>query len=81
MLHRSTQEFVSYCRLADFSHRSLQALVIRLNEFTAFLKSQDIGSTKKVTYLDLVAFVDDFNSPAIHVRKSRLWTSEDLIIS
>jgi len=74
MLHRSIQEFVSYCRLVGFSHRSLQALFIRLNEFTVFLKSQRIRSIKKVTYLDLVAFVADFNNPSIHVRKSRVWT-------
>lgn len=74
MLHRCIQEFLAYCRLANFSHRSLQALAIRLNEFTAFLKSQRIKSIKKVTYLDLVAFVADFNNPSIHVRKSRVWT-------
>lgn len=74
MLHRCIQEFLAYCRLANFSHRSLQALVIRLNEFTAFLKSQRIKSIKKVTYLDLVSFVADFNNPSIHVRKSRVWT-------
>ena len=74
MLHRCIQEFLAYCRLANFSHRSLQALVIRFNEFTAFLKSQRIKSVKKVTYLDLVAFVADFNNPSIHVRKSRVWT-------
>ena len=50
MLHRFIQEFLAYCRLADFSHRSLQALAIRLNEFTAFLKSQRIRSIKKVTF-------------------------------
>ncbi len=44
MLHRSIQEFVSYCRLVGFSHRSLQALFIRLNEFTVFLKSQHNAS-------------------------------------
>ena len=74
MLHRFIQEFLAYCRLADFSHRSLQTLAIRLNEFTAFLQSQRIRSIKKVTYLDLVAFVADFNTPSIHVRKLRVWT-------
>jgi len=36
--------------------------------------TQRIRSIKKVTYLDLVAFVADFNTPSIHVRKSRVWT-------
>lgn len=40
MLHCIIQDFLGNCRLADFSQRSLQALAIRLNEFTDFLKSQ-----------------------------------------
>ncbi len=74
MLHRFIQEFLTYCRLADFSDRSIQALTARLNEFQSFLKVRNIRSVKKITYLDLVAFVADFNSPSIHVRKSRVWT-------
>jgi hypothetical protein len=31
MLHRFIQEFLAYCHLASFSHRSLQALAIRLS--------------------------------------------------
>jgi len=73
MLHRVIQDFLSYCRLADFSHRSLQALAIRLNEFTDFLKSQHSRSIQEISYLNLVAFVVDFNDPCIHVRKSRVW--------
>ena len=74
MLQRFIQEFLTYCRLADFSDRSIQALTARLNEFQSFLKVRNIRSVKKITYLDLVAFVADFNSPSIHVRKSRVWT-------
>ena len=74
MLQRFIQEFLTYCRLADFSDRSIQALTARLNEFHSFLKVRNIRSVKKITYLDLVAFVADFNSPSIHVRKSRVWT-------
>jgi site-specific recombinase XerD len=70
MLHRVIQDFLSYCRLADFSHRSLQALAIRLSEFTEFIKSQHIRSIKKINYLNLLAFVADFNSPSVSVLKS-----------
>lgn len=73
MLQRFIQEFLGYCRLANFSERSIQALTARLNEFQSFLKVRNIRSVKKITYLDLVAFVADFNSPSIHVRKSRVW--------
>ena len=75
MLQHFIQEFIGYCRLANFSDRSIQALVARLNEFQSFLRVRDIRSIKKIAYLDLAAFVADFNSPSIHVRKSRVWAS------
>ena len=74
MLHRHISPFLDYCRLANFSVRSIQALAIRLNEFEAFLKSQRIRSVKKIAYLHLVDFVADYKAPSIHVRKSRVWT-------
>ena len=74
MLQRFIQEFIGYCRLANFSDRSIQALTARLKELQSFLKVRNIRSVKKITYLDLVAFVADFNNPSIHVRKSRVWT-------
>ena len=75
MLHAHIIRFVDYCRLVDFSERSIQALTARTNEFQSFLKIRNIRSVKKISYLDLVAIVADFNnSPSIHVRKSRVWT-------
>lgn len=74
MLHHCVHEFLAYCRLASFTERSIQALTIRINEFKSFLKTRNIRSVKKINYLDLVAFVADFNSPSVHVRKSRVWT-------
>jgi len=47
---------------------------IRLNEFADFLKSKHVRSIKKISYLNLVAFVADFNALSIHVRKSHVWT-------
>jgi site-specific recombinase XerD len=73
MLNRLIKQFMEYCHLADFSDRSIQALLIRLKEFSAYLKKEKIRSIKKVGYLDLVAFVADFHSPSVHVRKSRIW--------
>ncbi len=73
MLHAHIVRFVDYCRLVDFSERSIQALIARTNEFQSFLKIRNIRSVKKIIYLDRVAFVAEFNSPSIHVRKSRVW--------
>ena len=73
MLHRHISQFLDYCRLADFSIRSIQALTARLNEFEIFLKSQKIRSIKRVEYRHLIDFAADFNDPSIHVTKSRVW--------
>jgi site-specific recombinase XerD len=74
MLHRHTNQFLEYCRLVDFSVRSIQALTARLNEFETFLKVYKIRSVKKITYRHLIDFVADYKEPSIHVTKSRVWT-------
>jgi integrase/recombinase XerC len=73
MLHRQINQFLDYCRLADFSIRSIQTLTARLNEFDIFLKTQRISSIKRVRYRHLIGFAADFNAPSIHVTKSRVW--------
>lgn len=74
MLHRIISQFLDYCRLAEFSDRSLQALTIRTNEFVLSLKLLEIRSVKTITYQHLIDFVADYANPSIHVRKSRVWT-------
>ncbi|MEE9354117.1 MAG: tyrosine-type recombinase/integrase, partial [Methylococcaceae bacterium] len=71
---RYTNQFLEYCRLADFSIRSIQALTARLNELENFLKTHRIRSVKRVRYHHLIDFTADFNAPSIHVTKSRVWT-------
>ena len=58
----------------DFSIRSIQALTVRLHEFNNFLKTQRIRSIKRVRYRHLINFAADYNTPSIHVTKSRVWT-------
>ena len=72
MLHRYISQFLEYCRLVDFSIRSIQALTARLNEFATFLKLNKIRSVKRVSYRHLIEFAADYNSPSIHVTKSRV---------
>ncbi len=74
MLHGHINLFLDYCRLADFSIRSIQALSARLNEFENFLKTQSIRSVKWVSYPHLIDFAADYNAPSIHVTKSRVWS-------
>jgi len=74
MLYRYCSQFLAYCELADFSARSIQTLSIRLNELATFLKIQRIRSVKKVHYRHLIDFTAGYNTPSIHVTKSRVWT-------
>jgi len=74
MLHQYCCQFLEYCQLTDFSARSIQALPIRLNELTIFLKTRRIRSVKRVRYRHLIDYAANYNAPSIHVTKSRVWT-------
>jgi site-specific recombinase XerD len=65
MLHRHINQFLDYCRMADFSIRSIQALSARLNEFEIFLKTQRIRSIKRVRYRHLIDFAADAFAPSL----------------
>ena len=45
-----------------------------MNEFESYLQSSKIQSIKKVNFQNLVDFTAEFNTPSIHVTKSRVWT-------
>ena len=66
MLHRYCNQFLDYCRLVDFSIRSIQVLTARLNEFKAYLKLQKNRSVKKITYPHLIDFVADHKDHSNH---------------
>jgi integrase/recombinase XerC len=74
MLYRCCGKFLEYCRLADFSNRSIQALEIRLGEVRSFVRTRTLKSIKNIKYLQLAAFTAEFNNPSMHARKSRVWT-------
>jgi len=63
MLHGYCRQFLAYCELVDFSARSIQALIIRLNELANILKIQRIRSIKRVRYGHLIDFAADYNAP------------------
>ena len=74
MLYRYCDLFLQYIKVADFSKRSVQAASSRINEFKNFLALNNIKSIKKVTYKHLVEFAGAYQTPSIHVTKSRVWT-------
>jgi len=73
MLYRYFNPFIKYFKLADFSNRSVETISARINEFQGYLILNKIRSIQKVAYQHLVEFVADFESPSIHVTKSRVW--------
>ncbi len=60
MLYRITSQFLEYCRLADFSRRSIQVLAARADELSAYLESLKIRSVRKIDYSHLIDFVADY---------------------
>jgi len=74
MFHQYCCQFLEYCQLADFSARSIQALTIRPNELTIFLKTRKLRFVKRIRYRHLIDFTVDYNDPSIHATKSRVWT-------
>jgi integrase/recombinase XerC len=73
MLDKQIKGFIRYCKACGFKERSIQALAIRLNDFNRFLKIKRLSRIRSVTYSHLSAFVADFESPSIHIKKSRIW--------
>ena len=74
MLEKQIKGFLQYCKVCGFRARSLQTLTIRLNDFNRFLRDKRLSRVRSINYSHLSAFVADFKSPSIHVKKSRIWT-------
>ena len=74
MLDKEIKGFIAYCKVAGFKQKSIETLSLRLNEFNQFLKSKRFKNILSVTYSHLSAFVADYKSPSIHVKKARIWS-------
>ena len=74
MLEKQIKGFLAYCKVAGFKERSIETLSLRLNEFRRFLKFKRLSRIRSITYAHLSAFVADYNSPSVHVKKARIWT-------
>jgi len=74
MLDQKLKGFIAYCKVAGFRDKSIETLSLRLNEFNKFLKSKRFKIIQSVTYAHLSAFVADYKSPSVHVKKARIWS-------
>lgn len=73
MLKKHTTDFLAYCKVADFSAKSIESLAASLRDFTAYAALTQIDFPEGVTYEHLSDFVADFNDPSIHKKKARVW--------
>lgn len=73
MLKKHTTDFLVYCKVTDFSIKSIQSLNASLREFEAFISEQQVDSIAKISYGHLSGFVADFKEPSIHKKKARVW--------
>lgn len=73
MLKKHTTDFLAYCKVADFSAKSIESLGISLREFTAYIATKQVDSIENITYGHLSDFVADFKAPSIHKKKARVW--------
>jgi integrase/recombinase XerC len=74
MLKMEIEHFLTYCKVSDFSGKSIETFTIRLNEFNGFLKTTSSTSIKDISYLHIREFVGDYKCPSIHIRKARVWS-------
>ena len=74
MLDEEMRYFLEYCRISDFSKKSIESLSIRLNEFNEFLKTTTVTSLLDISYRHLRRFIGDFKIPSVHIKKARVWS-------
>ena len=74
MLKTEIDHFLTYCKVSDFSGKSIETFTIRLNEFNELLKTTTAASIKEISYKHLRRFIADFKTPSVHIKKARVWS-------
>jgi len=74
MLEAEMKHFLKYCKVSDFSKKSIESLTTRLNEFKEYLETTTITSVKDILYQHLREYVAEFKTPSVHIKKGRVWT-------
>lgn len=74
MLEMEMKHFLKYCKISEFTEKSIEALTTRLNEFKEYLETTTITSVKDILYQHLREYVAEFKTPSVHIKKGRVWT-------
>ena len=81
MLEDKIKGFIDYCKVVGFKEKSLETLSLRLNEFNNFFKSEGFKNIQSVNYSHLSAFIGDYKSPSVHIKKVRIWVGSEAVLS
>ena len=73
MLEMEMKHFLKYCKISEFTEKSIEALTTRLNEFKKYLETTTITSVKDILYQHLREYVAEFKTPSVHIKKGRVW--------
>ena len=74
MLQNNITNFLQYCNNSDFSERSIETLLFRLNEFEQFIQTQLCSAVENINYQHLLQFIADYGQPTPSVKKARVWS-------
>ena len=72
MLQKIISNFLKYCKLYNFSTRSIEVFTSRLNEFSRYIDSYCIKAITDIEYEYLLSFVLS-GTPSVYTRKSKVW--------
>lgn len=73
MLHPYIEQFLHYCQASNFPPKSIEALQARLRQFDRYCQTIEMATIADLCYKHLLAFVADFDTPSVHVKKNRIW--------
>lgn len=73
MLQVHITDFLSYCKVVEFSDKSIRSLTTTLRDFSTFIDTLSIIGVSEINYAILVDFVADFRKPSMHIKKARVW--------
>jgi len=78
MLSNSIAHFLTYCKTAGFSKKSLETYTFRLGEFNDFVTQKQIDSIPQIKYSHLLELVADYKTPRTCQKATHLGASSVL---
>ena len=74
MLSSEMSHFIAYCKVSDFSEKSIETLTLRLKDLDRFMALREVYRVEDLSYIHLKEFVTRFGNNSVHVKKAKIWT-------